>query len=204
MKKQDEYEWSVYTTEYSAQLEEIKKNDNNDFFISTFKEEENGLKFDGTLHPNWMEIYETAYKLKPKTILECGVGGCYHVKNLHTLLPESEIFGCDLLHTQLTFGRKFSQLPESIKTWQHDMTSEPPEGYYEFVFSQAVVMHLSTENAIKMLNNMKAVSTKYVMMVEGIKNHTNWYEMVKKVFGSEWKFSQPNKYINNSILLTKL
>lgn len=202
-KVEDEYNWAVYTAEYSAQLEEIKKFDNNDFFVTNFAGDENGIEFEDKLHPNWMEIYSAAWSLKPKTILETGCGGCYHIKNLHTILPQAEIFGCDLLRTQLEFGRKFSELPESIKTWQHNMTSGPPEGQYEFVFSQAVVMHLSTDNAKLMLANMKAASTKYVMMVEGVRNHANWYDMVKEVFGPEWEFTQPNKFVDNSILLIK-
>jgi trans-aconitate methyltransferase len=202
-KTEDEYNWAVYTAEYSAQLNEIKRDDNNDFFISTFEQDGDGLSFGGNLHNNWKEIYEMAYRLKPKTILETGCGGCYHIKNLSVLLPESEISGCDLLRTQLEFGRTFSELPDRIKTWQHNMTSGPPAGQYEFVFSQAVVMHLSTENARLMLSNMKAASTKYVMMVEGVKNHANWYDLVKEVFGPDWEFSQPNKYVTNSILLTK-
>jgi len=202
-KTEDEYVWANYHPEYAAQLQEIKRDDNNDFFITNYVTDENGVTFEGNLHNNWKELYETAFKLDPKTVLETGCGGGYHLKNMRAMLPSATISGCDLLRTQLDFGREFSNLPDDIKTWQHDMTSGPPEGQYEFVFSQAVVMHLSTENAVKMLRNMKAASTKYVMMVEGVRNHENWYDMVKEVFGPEWEFSQPNKYITNAVLMTK-
>ena len=203
MKVEDEYVWQNYTAEYTAQLKEIERDDDNVFFITNYTAENNVIDFHDNLHPNWKEIYQTVYELKPKTILEMGCGGCYHIKNVHTLLPEAKITGVDLLRTQLDFGRAFSKLPESIETYQLNCVQNKTQDQHEFVFSQAVVMHLSTENAVKMLANMRDSSPKYVMMVDGVKKQAGWYDMVKSVFGPEWEFTQPNKFIDNSILLIK-
>lgn len=207
-KLNDEYVWNNYHSEYVAQLAEIKRDDNQDFFITEFeKNEDGGLTFHDNLHPNWMELYETAYRLKPKSILECGCGSSMHLKNIYTISVshfEAEIHGIDLLKEQLEFGKKFSSLPQAIaeNLSVMNMAENKPDRQYEFVYTQAVVMHQSTANAIKMLKNMKETSSKYVFMIEGVKNHENWYDMVKNVFDG-WTFSQPNKYVDYSILLTK-
>jgi hypothetical protein len=42
---------------------------------------------------------------------------------------------------------------------------------YEFVFTQAVVMHLSYDRAKKFLFNMKKLSNKYIFLIENQNNH---------------------------------
>lgn len=206
MKEKDEYIWKDYTPEYKAQLEEIKRDDCQDFFITSFDVNFNDreLLFKDNLHPNWKQLYHAAFKLNPSSIFECGCGAGYHLKNLSTILPLSSVSGCDLLESQLNFAKGFSDLGDNIKTEVLDLTLPiGPDRQYEFVYSQAVVMHLSTENAIAFLTNMKALSKKYVFLVEGIKNHENWNDLVKSVFGDEWEFSLTDKYIDYGILLTR-
>lgn len=209
MKQHDEYIWQNYTKEYSAQLQDVKNINRHDFFISAIQTDafnKEIISFGDNLHPNWCEIYAAAYRLKPKSILEIGCGGCYHLHNLDLLLPDAEIHGVDLLQSQLDFGKQFSELPEEIANNLRvmDFTKERPDRQYEFVFTQAVVMHLSTDNAVKFMNNMKAVSSKYLFLMEGVANHENWYDFVKSIFTEdEWTFERPNKYIDNGILLTK-
>lgn len=208
MKDKDEYIWSDYTPEYISQLQEIKANDKQEFLLS-----EKALTGDGevlslhqNLHDNWKELYATAFYEQPVSVLECGCGGCYHLKNLRIVLPKAEIHGIDLLQSQIDFGKTFSNLPVDIaeNVMVMDMTKERPKRQYEFVFSMAVVMHLSTENAIAFLKNMRDTSSKYVFMVEGIKNHKNWFDLVQSVFNEdEWKFSLIEQYIPNGILLTR-
>lgn len=205
MKEKDEYIWQNYTPEYRAQLEEIKRDDKHVFFITDFNVNfnDNDLLFKDNLHPNWKQLYHTAFKLNPSSIFECGCGAGYHLKNLLTILPAAKIKGCDLLESQLDFAKEFSGLnDENLE--RLNLTLPTLSGrQYEFVFSQAVVMHLSTENAIAFLTSMKALSKKYVFLVEGIKNHENWNDLVKSVFGNEWEFSLTDKYIDYGILLTR-
>lgn len=192
MKKHDEYIWSEYTKEYTAQLKEVGKE--HDFFMPS-----------NNLHPNWKELYKVVKKLSPKSIYECGCGGCYHLKNIDYMLPHSIVAGCDLLQSQLDFGRKFSELSDKLVTKVKDMTGLiDVKMQYEFVFTHSVVMHLSTQNAIAFMENMDRLSTKYIFMVEGTTNHETFPQMIKDVFTEdEWEFSMPNHYINNAFLLTK-
>jgi SAM-dependent methyltransferase len=208
MKDQDEYSWPEYTTEYKKQLEEIKENDKQDFFITDFDSDAKGLIFkeSDNLHPNWKQLYSTAFKLGASSIFECGCGAGYHLKNLDKIsFGYAFISGCDLLQSQLDYAKEFSDLPEEIySTLQAiDLTKEIAiERQYEFVFSHAVAMHLSTQNAYKFLINMRRISSKYVFLVEGIRNHEDWFEMVKKIFNG-WDFELTSEYIDYGILLTK-
>lgn len=224
-KLNDEYVWENYPQEYSQQLEEIKKNDNQDFFITDFEKNylstnsphinewnKQYITFKDNLHNNWKELYDIAFLLNPKSVFECGFGAGYHLYNLHKVLPEAEVFGCDLLEGQLKKCREFSNLPESIlnKLFLANLADpnlftkiEKPQA--EFVYSQAVVMHQSTQNAINMMRNMAAISTKYIFMVEGVKNHDNWYELVKNTL-PEFEFKQVqrfNGYIDYAVLMTR-
>lgn len=205
MKKNDEYNWPDYTKEYEQQLEDVKIKDGNDFFVTKFDADNDGIVFYDNLHPNWMEIYYQAWKLKPKSIFECGVGACYHIKNLHTILPDSEISGIDLLQSQLDLGKKFSDLPDDIfnKLFALDFTSGISiEDQYEFVYTQAVIMHLSTENARRFLKNMDKICSKNILLIEGVNNHENWPELVADTLPN-YTIERTNKYINYGLLLTK-
>jgi len=200
MRFSDEFNWDTYSRSYRGELEHISNVDNQEFFITSYNESENGkIKFENNLHPNWMEVYSLVYDLKPKSVFECGFGGCYHLKNIKKILPDSKIGGIDLLEDQLKLGIEFSSLPKEIidnlkvASFCDDITTLNI-GKYEFVYSQAVVMHLSTNNAIKFLKNMERVSSKYIFLMEGTKNHRNFYDLVKQTL-PDHKFELINHYI---------
>ncbi len=120
-------------------------------------------------------------------------------------MPNAEIAGCDISQTQIDFGKAFSDLPYSIINNLRvlDFTGPVPlDKKYDFVFTQAVIMHLSTENARKFLRNMAAIGNKYIFLIEGVRNHENWYDLVKQTL-PEYEFQIIGKHIDNGILLTK-
>lgn len=203
MKEKDEYIWENYTNEYTAQLKQIKRDDSQDFFITEFEEKNGEIVFKDNLHPNWKELYSTAYELNVKSLFECGFGGCYHLKNMSKIMPNATISGTDLLQTQMDFGINYSKIPDSIKknmcimdfsekNLKHDV------GQHEFVYSQAVVMHLNTERGKQFLKNMGKISSKYVFLMEGYKNHENFFDMVKECLPN-FEFSVVHKYVKNCL-----
>lgn len=213
-KPNDEYDWTQYPGEYAKQLEEIKVNDGQEFFITDFggsisatdiNNHEQLIVFKNNLHNNWKEVYHNAFQLNPKSVFEVGVGGGYQIKNIKKILPETEVFACDITTGQIEKARVFSELSEEqmknirlldFTTWF------PVDRQYEFVFSHAVIMHQGTANAIAMLRNMARISSKYILLVEGVNNHDQWYEMVKAVL-PDWDFKLTSAYIDYGILLTK-
>ena len=90
MKLRDEFNWESYTEEYKQQLREIQANDKQEFFITELSYSDEGkLLFFNELHPNWKELYSTVWRLKPKTVYECGCGGGYNLKNIQEVMKQS-------------------------------------------------------------------------------------------------------------------
>lgn len=213
-KPDDEYDWTLYPGEYAKQLEEIKANDGQEFFITDFEgsisasdinNNEQKIVFKNNLHNNWKEVYHQAFRLNVKSVFEVGVGGGYQIRNIKKILPDAEVYACDITQGQIEKARAFSELSdeqmENIKLLDFT-TFFPVHRQYEFVFSHAVVMHQGTANAVAMLRNMARISSKYIMLVEGVANHENWYELVKAVL-PDWNFELTAAYIDYGILLTR-
>ena len=198
-KPDDEYNWATYTSEYSRQLkEEVDKNAQ--FFLKDFEIKDGEVIFrDPNFHPNFKTLYDLAFSLKVNSIFECGCGGGYHLKNLRTLLPDAKISGCDLLQTQIDFAKGFSGLEPEIQDSLRAMSmiEEPLKydvGKWEFVYSQAVIMHLSRENAKAFLRNMGRLSSKYIAFTEGKNNHADFKQMVQDTL-PDWEVTAADKYI---------
>jgi len=204
-KQEDEYNWKNYTPEYSDQLRGMVKNDGFDFFVKNYEIINDNPVFHDNLVSNWKEIYSLIYKINPKSIFEFGCGACYHLRNIMTLCPEIKVSGADYLGTQIEFGKEF--IPEgmefpknvSVRDLTEDVSDIPKS---ELVYSQAVVMHLNSEKAVKMMQNMGEVAEKYIIMVEGVRNHENWYELVNYAL-PDWKMTLTNNYIDYGIILER-
>ena len=202
MKERDDNNWLHYTGEYMRQIIETYKN-GGAFFLD--KDDPSGdLLVNKKIHSNSRKIYQVAYGLKPASILEVGCGGCYHIKNLRALLPKSEVHGIDISRKQISFGMWFCDL-----NWDGlsvmDATREIPQRKYEFVFTQAVVMHQSTGNATKIMENIRAMSSRYVFMIENPGHHggiDEWNKLMKPVFEG-WRYHTGNEFGSHYFLFSK-
>ena len=209
MKTHDDNDWSVYTKDYMYQIIQVLRDSENAFFITPTNVDyyDEGLVFKDKLHANFKELYQSAYKLGVQSILEVGCGGCYHLQNLRFLLPETEIHGTDISLQQIDFGRWFSTLPKDIddNLFVMNVAKRIPERKYEFVFTQAVVMHQSTDNAMKMMENMKKISSRYIFMMENPNHHggkDEWRGMVSAVF-TDCDISYESRFGTDCVLITK-
>jgi SAM-dependent methyltransferase len=198
MKEKDDNDWTTYTEEYMKDIILTYRDCNNSFFVKDGWEK---------LHPNFKAIYSVAKELNPASILECGCGGGYHLKNLFELLFNCSIWGFDVTEKQVDFGKWFSQLPPEVENnlFVMDLTGIVIENQFEFVFTNAVIMHLSTENARKALLNMKKLSSKYIFMVENPNHHggkESWRAMLAEIF-ADCKIEYPSLYVEDAVLITK-
>ena len=208
MKNYEDWDWSIYTKVYTQQLIEVYRDNLFDLFINPAKITHNTdglIEFgENNLHPNHAQIYSLVDQFQPKSVLEVGVGCGYLVKNISTILPNAEIFGVDISQGQLDLCKWFPQLPDKIlnNLCIMDISQAVPERTFDFVYTQAVLMHMSTERATKALHNMKKISNKYVFMVEAPNAHPDWESIIKNVF-SDWEFSKPRRFLQDGILVTK-
>lgn len=206
----DEYNWPVYTREYSGQIAEMEKtagDNGSEFLITDFELKENHIEFKNKLHGNWKEIYTAIHQTKPSSVFECGCGGLYHLKNIKKLFPNVDVHGCDLLDTQINFGKnKFNVEPEIMNNVRvlNFATPEATKDLskYDFVYSHAVMLHLSWDNTKIFMKNMTKIANKNIFFIEGYKHE---YEEVLKEIDeyNNWEISHPNYFVENSWLLTK-
>ena len=73
---------------------------------------------------------------------------------------------------------------------------------YEFVFTQAVVMHLSYDRAKKFLSNIKKLTSKYIFLIENPANH-DYNQLISEVLPEFEKIDLDKKYIDYAILLKR-
>jgi SAM-dependent methyltransferase len=206
-KRKDDWDWSQYTMQdYMKQIIEVYRDKLFEYFISPdgIWFSDRGIEFRDNLHPNCKQIYATAYEVQPKSVLEVGCGGCYLLKNLSVILPDAEIFGIDISRNQIEMGKWFSRLPPALvnNLSLMDITKTAPNRTFDFVYTQAVIMHMSSDKVVDALKNIKKVANKYVLLVEA-RQHPNWIENLKAVFDG-WTLSYPDRYPQDGVLLTKV
>jgi len=170
----DEYDWNTYTEEYRAQAKLVANSDHqgSEALVKNSYTTKNGIIYKDNLHGNWKNIYSSIHKLKPSSVFECGCGGMHHLHNIKTLMPNINVFGCDLLKSQLDWGKNFWRISDNIVKnvkvldfSNKDVTKNLFK--YDFVFSQAVIMHISHKKALQFVKNMTQIAKKNICIVEG-------------------------------------
>jgi SAM-dependent methyltransferase len=204
----DEYNWENYTKEYSAQVLDMEKNsgiNGSDFLVKNWEIIDGKLIFHDNVHENWEGIYSAVHRCAPKTVFECGCGGMYHLKNIKTMFPDIEVAGCDLLQSQIDFGAKKFDIPDEIlqKVQVCDFSRAGATNNfdtYDFVFSHAVIMHISHNRAVKFFANMLSIAKKYVFLIEAEQH--NYMDLLCSI-GQEKKWIIERLDTNNSWLFTR-
>jgi SAM-dependent methyltransferase len=186
-KPEDDYYWSSYTDIYKHQID-IEMSDNTLFLIkdSVYDIDANEIIFEDFIHGNAKELYTQA-TCRPNinSVFECGCGPGHHLRNIKFLKPNLQIFGGELLQTQLDLGKNIFNIPETIYQnikivdFTIPLSSCLFDYKYDFVYTQAVIMHLKHANAITFIQNMANISKKYVFMIENWGNH-NFPELLKE------------------------
>ena len=197
--KKDMFNWTLYNLHYKGELKEAKKKyalilksgDYQFHNLQLIKYNEN-IK---PLHSSHRLLYETIMQLNPQSVFEMGCGTGMHLHNLQTLLPKARICGVDLSHQQLNDLKKtYPRIADSAK--QADATAswtKLPFEVCDVAFTQAVIMHIHTENAhLVALENLFKMSKKYVILYESMKNH-NFLDDIKKLH-SEKKIAWDNVF----------
>lgn len=204
---EDEYNWDTYTLEYRLQVDqmEAESHQGSDFLVKNWDVQGDEIVFHDNLHGNWTGIYNQIHILKPKSVFECGCGGMYHLKNIKTLFPDVAISACDLLETQIEFGAEKFEIEDDILAYVtvRDFAAEDATedlATYDFVYSHAVIMHISREKALVFLKNMFKIAKKHVFLIEG--DQHDYMELLDAIDESEnWTISSP---ITSRFLFTRV
>jgi len=208
VKTQDCFNWDSYTESYyENEMSMLSEKYNLDLIIDNFDIENNEIVFKNNLHNNWMELYHQIHKLKVSSVYECGCGCAHHLINIYKIDNNIDIGGCDYSQNQIDLGKKYFNLdsyPFKEKLKVIDLTNDLYEidKTYEFVFTQAVVMHLSYDRAKKFLSNIKKITNKYIFLIENI-NYHDFNQLISEVLPEFEKVDLDKKYVDYAILLKR-
>lgn len=173
----DDFDWDTYTaSSYARQLDKIGKTHG---MIASQGE----LRFDaasGTvspgnppLHENALLIFEAIGQLQPDSVHEVGCGGGDHLGNGARLYPGIRFSGGDRSDTQLALLKQ--RHPElADRVFLQDLTMPFSDHWpkADFVYSQAVIMHIHTAvSHMVAMANMFRSARKYVLMMENVQCH---------------------------------
>ena len=187
----DDFNWDDYSKEHyipqaKEQMERLEMFLLKDTYI------ENGKIIEkDNVHFNSINICKDVLKYKPKSVFECGCGAGYHLQNIKHLFPKTIIAGCDLLRSQVKDAGKFLKVKKSITDnilvldfLDDNSVSEILHTFFrekfDYVFTNAVVMHLNFENAVKFIENMIKLNPDILRINEGQASQQNWDEIYQE------------------------
>jgi len=210
-KNKDDYAWDTYTQIYEKQMNDPSRPrsiSKGGMLVTSFEEKDGELVFHDNLHNNWKEIYHQIHRLKIKSVFECGCGASLHLRNIKEIHPNVIVNGCDYSSSQINLGFKYYNIGDyefSKRLVVKDLTNKyglDNLGKHEFVYTQAVTMHLAYDKALKFLSNMKELSTKYILLTENPQHH-DYNDLIAKALPEYERIIGENKYNMNAILLKR-
>jgi SAM-dependent methyltransferase len=177
VKTWNDFDWFLYHERWEEQYNDMTKAGYK-HIVENFSVVDDELIIDDNVHENAKEIYCDIYRLKPRSVFEAGCGAGHHLINIKKTSPWVEVAGCDRNQKQLALGKRLFSTPDEIynKLAAHNLVDAPYPGKYDFIFTNAVTMHIPQEDAIKFLKNVASMATKYVLLIE---NYTlQYYEEI--------------------------
>lgn len=184
----DDFSWADYTDHYLSEMSRVIKKYTislapGDYIFDKGKLKINEHRDILPLHPNFRLVYETILQLSPSSVLEVGCGGGFHLHNLSVLNPEIRLYGADISSRQIELLHKHHKnLKADVKLL--DFTLPRPDGspYVDLVYTQAVLMHLKTDNNHLMaLENIFRCAKNQVILMENWTAH-NFLDDIRNLY----------------------
>ena len=204
VKEIDDYKWETYTDEYSAQIKEMEQS-GFQFLIKDSFIENGEIIFKDPIHENWKEIYNQIITHNVNSVFECGCGSAYHLQNIKNLKPKLKIGGAELLQTQVDFGKNYLKIDNDVIESIIIADLSMPfliKDKYEFVYTQAVLMHLNHNKTLTFIKNMANLSSKYIFLIEAWTCHDFPKLFLESGILNNFSFEHINGKYRDGILLT--
>lgn len=169
-KENDDFEWAEYTEKYYKPQVNQMKNEGIEFIIKNSYIENDQIIWKDNIHFLAKQLYGIIAELKPETVYECGCAGGHHLYNIKKLLPDTMVSGCDLLQSQIDVMSKEMSISQgiidNIEVLDFSLPLPDNTKKYDFVFTNAVAMHLNTIKGEQFLKNISLISKKYIYFIE--------------------------------------
>jgi len=176
-KEIDDFVWVEYTERYYLnEMDETEADGNHYLIKDSYVGEDGKIIFKDKIHPNCALFCRDAERLKIKSAYECGCSCGYHLYNIQKLFPKVSVAGCDLLSTQVYTAAHRLKIPSFITDNIKIMDFSIEDAHkkvgkkYEYVFTNAVIMHLAHDKAVRFIRNMAEISSKYIRLSENCPN----------------------------------
>ena len=138
-------------------------------------------------HPEYSHLLKKLFNiildLKPKSILDAGAGGGSNTKVLYSLFKKNNLkskFYCvenninhynqilDNFHNNYNTNKPYIEIPEKDVTVFHCPIHKTPlpDNSVELIFSHAVIAHIPYVPAVKTLEKISQITSKYVLHIE--------------------------------------
>lgn len=214
-KLNDDYDFVDEYPNYHAWQTRDLENKGFKFELDNFSVENNQLIFKDKLGKNQELLYNTVFKLQPASVFEVGFGYANHLYSIEKLCPKAKIAGCELSTKQYLcahYRYDLSRFELSCGDFLNFNTSNK----YDFVYSNAVLMHMSTQKQKQAIEKMYDMSTNYVMILDGklhipdLENYMKKFNYVTFLYDFSTKYWSENNAPpiiiskNNSINIDEL
>lgn len=171
IKQHDDFEWqNVYPASHLQQTQQLEQS-------ILFELPPDVIIVDGKIvipngdkdmHINPRIIFEKIIEVSPQSVFEVGFGYGNNLVGIHRLLPQIELNGCDISWKQHYMAlQRYGECKKFQLIVGDFLELDIPDNSFDFVYSQAVIMHMSTERAMIALEKMVRISKKYVMSTDG-------------------------------------
>ena len=179
-KEYDDYAWSDYTPTYAGTHDNWKDGEHylrdGDFAIAP---DGQSITFRVPICNNVQQVIHQILINRPyiKSVYECGCGAGWNACNILKVFSDLDVSGSDINPEQFVYGRKhfakngYMDFPDfhdrlAIVDMSSPYATMQIGRTFDFVFCQAVTMHLSDVRAIQFIKNMMALTNRYIMLCE--------------------------------------
>lgn len=171
----DDFEWHEYTSRYYGAEMKAAEERGETFLIKDSYLQDGEIVFQDNVHSHIMRLLSHINIVRPKSVVEFGCGGGHNIYNVSKLFPEIGVHGFDLLESQI------KQMSEhlGIQDWVRPRTTacdlsvpfEALPATADYVYTNAVLMHLAYDKALAVIKNMSLLAQKYIRITEDLGQH---------------------------------
>lgn len=186
--ERDMFDWTLYHLHYLGELKQASKFNTQSLKKGDYIFKQGCLIKNDTkikpLHESHEFLYETILQLNPDSVFEMGCGTGMHLHNLSILLQNKRVCGVDLSEHQLKSLKKtYPKLSTVVSVADATIPfTKLPFEPCDLSYTQAVIMHIRTGDLhLTALENLFAMSKKYVVLMEAMKNH-DYINDIRKLF----------------------
>lgn len=167
-KLKDDYDWNVEYPHYHKWQTNDILSKKQQFFLKDFSIDEK-KNITANIHINQKFLYEFCLGNNLSSIFEVGFGYGNHLVNLRKILGYNVCLeGCDISVAQYNNSKIFHNIDKyNINFMIGDFIDIRIDKNYELIYSNAVLMHMSTDRAKKAIEKMVKYSDKYILIIDG-------------------------------------